>query len=836
MISIMEKLTILFLCFGTLLISILITFAAAVDTISANQTITDGVTIVSAGEIFEMGFFRPGTSNNRYVGIWYKMISTRTVVWVANTENPLNDTSGVLRISQGALQILSGNNSVIWSSNSSASDRGSDLVAQLLDTGNLVLRDQGSIIWQSFDYPVDTLLSGMRIGVDLVTGKETYLRSWKSDDDPSPSAGQYVFRVDTNGYPQLFERHNMVPVSRFGPWNGVTFNGMPNLGENSIFTHQFVFNENEIYYEYALVNNSLISRMHLSADGKMEDLIWVNRTQNWTTYSTASSVDACARYATCGSYANCDISNAPACSCLDGFEPRSTEEWNLADWSSGCQRITPLACGNGDGFRTLSGVKFPDTNRSVYDLSMTLGECETTCIENCSCTAYASLDIRDGGSGCLLWFGDLMDIRVYDETQELHLRMPASELPSSTSPEYGSGSRKKKPTITIAVSASLASFLVCLVIALYVAWRKKKRSRQRRQVLMQAREEKYTNDDDRNKDTELSAFSLSMIAKSTNNFALDNKLGEGGFGPVYKGVFEDGREIAVKRLSATSSQGVDEFKNEVGCIAKLQHRNLVKLLGYCIQGDERMLIYEYMENKSLDFFIFDASRSLMLDWPLRFHIINGIARGLLYLHQDSRLRIVHRDLKAGNILLDKDMNPKISDFGLARKFSGYETEANTNKVVGTYGYISPEYAVHGLFSVKSDVYSFGVLVLEMVSGKKNRGFSQQDYNDTLIGHAWKLHKDGKSVELVSSSLRDSCVASQVLRAVHIGLLCVQHHAEDRPTMSSVVLMLGNENYLPPPKQPAFFAEERFVTEINSMSSAPTLDSVNEVTVTLLDAR
>lgn len=225
----------------------------------------------------------------------------------------------------------------------------------------------------------------------------------------------------------------MAPVSRFGPWNGVTFNGMPNLGENSIFTHRFVFNENEIYYEYALVNDSLISRMHLSADGRIEDLIWVNRTQNWTVYSTASNIDACARYAICGPYGNCNINNAPACSCLEGFEPRRPEEWNLADWSSGCQRITPLAGGNGDGFRTLSGVKFPDTNRSVYNLNMTLDDCEATCKENISCTAYASLDIRNGGSGCLQWFDDLMDIRVYEETQELHIRMPASELPSKAS-------------------------------------------------------------------------------------------------------------------------------------------------------------------------------------------------------------------------------------------------------------------------------------------------------------------------------------------------------------------------------------------------------------------
>uniref|UniRef100_A0A251UI14 non-specific serine/threonine protein kinase n=1 Tax=Helianthus annuus TaxID=4232 RepID=A0A251UI14_HELAN len=191
---------------------------------------------------------------------------------------------------------------------------------------------------------------------------------------------------------------------------------------------------------------------------------------------------------------------------------------------------------------------------------------------------------------------------------------------------------------------------------------------------------------------ELPLFSFSIVAQSTANFSSDNKLGEGGFGPVYKGVLE-GKEIAVKRLSTTSRQGLNEFKNEVICISKLQHRNLVKLLGCSIEGDEKLLIYEYMPNRSLDLFIFRPEPT----WTKRLHIIKGIARGLLYLHQDSRLRIIHRDLKASNILLDLDMNPKISDFGIARSFGGNETQANTERVVGTYGYMSPKYALDGLF-------------------------------------------------------------------------------------------------------------------------------------------
>eukprot|EP00253_Pinus_taeda_P033346 PITA_33346 len=218
------------------------------------------------------------------------------------------------------------------------------------------------------------------------------------------------------------------------------------------------------------------------------------------------------------------------------------------------------------------------------------------------------------------------------------------------------------------------------------------------------------------------AFTMEELIAATENFDDQNKLGEGGFGAVYKGTIEDGKEIAVKKLSLRSLQGKREFMNEVKLVAKIQHRNLVNLLGCCAEGSERLLVYEYLPNKSLDKVLFDPNKSNQLDWQKRYNVIVGVARGLLYLHEDSQLRIIHRDIKASNILLDENLNPKIADFGLARLFPEDESHVST-RVAGTYGYMAPEYAMQGQLSVKADVYSFGVLLMELVTGRKN-----SDYN------------------------------------------------------------------------------------------------------------
>ncbi|CAN6879341.1 unnamed protein product [Brassica oleracea] len=300
-----------------------------------------------------------------------------------------------------------------------------------------------------------------------------------------------------------------------------------------------------------------------------------------------------------------------------------------------------------------------------------------------------------------------------------------------------------------------------------------------------------------------------IIQAATNNYSENNKIGEGGFGEVYKGTFANRVEVAVKRLSKSSRQGDTEFKNEVVVVAKLQHRNLVRLLGFSLEQKERILVYEYVPNKSLDYFLFDPAKHGQLNWTRRYKIIEGIARGILYLHQDSRLTIIHRDLKASNILLDRDMNPKVADFGMARIFGMDQTQDNTSKIVGTYGYMSPEYALHGQFSMKSDVYSFGVLVLEIISGMKNNSFNEIDGAHDLVTYAWRLWSNGRALHLVDPIIIDNCPNSEVVRCIHIGLLCVQEDPVERPTFSTIFVMLTSQTVtLPVPRQPGFFVQSR----------------------------
>ncbi|XP_039139773.1 cysteine-rich receptor-like protein kinase 6 [Dioscorea cayenensis subsp. rotundata] len=367
--------------------------------------------------------------------------------------------------------------------------------------------------------------------------------------------------------------------------------------------------------------------------------------------------------------------------------------------------------------------------------------------------------------------------------------------PTPVDTEEGEGNKNNKD-IALAVAIPLViAFLIISTICICF-WKRRRRL---------AKEIPYLTDPEQITSVESILFDLSTLRDATANFSTENKLGEGGFGAVYKGILPDGREIAVKRLSTSSGQGIGELKKRisVGCKASTQ-KNLVRIFGVCLEEQEKMLVYEYVPNRSLDTILFDSIKREQLDWQRRYKIISGIARGLLYLHEDSQPKIIHRDLKASNILLDDDMNPKISDFGLARLFVGDQLGGTTRRVVGTFGYMAPEYALRGQYSAKSDIFSFGVLVLEILTGQKNSNFLETGLAKDLLSYTWQHWRKRTISEIIDPSLGDHWPRSEVLRCIHIGLLCVQEVPASRPSMSMVVLMLNSYSMsLQAPSKPAF---------------------------------
>ncbi|KAF7020547.1 LOW QUALITY PROTEIN: hypothetical protein CFC21_033628 [Triticum aestivum] len=485
----------------------------------------------------------------------------------------------------------------------------------------------------------------------------------------------------------------------------------------------------------------------------------------------------------------------------------------------------------------------PGTTTTLYSLAqctpdLSAGDC-LACLQRLVGSINATNSVRLGGRIFRLRCNVRFDFFMFFDDKNIRPIPSPSSLAQAPAPAPAPAGKRHgvKPwVIALSVAASVALVALCFIVCCLRRLRTK--NTKGKGALRGKRAHEFQEGDEAwEMEAELSEFAVfdfNQILEATGNFSEENKLGEGGFGPVYKGRFPDGVEIAVKRLDADSGQGFIEFKNEVELIAKLQHRNLVRLMGCCSQGEEKILVYEYLPNKSLDFFIFDEDRKALLDWDKRITIIVGTAEGLLYLHKHSRLRVIHRDLKPSNILLDSEMNAKISDFGLAKIFSSNNTDTNTTrKVVGTYGYMAPEYASHGIFSIKSDVFSFGVLTLEIVSGKRNSHECGAFIN--LLGHAWQLFQEESWSELIDAALVPNIHSTEMMRCINIALLCVQENAVDRPTMLDVIAMLSNKTMiLQKPKHPAYFS---LSTAGNKEAPTTTKScSVNDVTISTVTPR
>ncbi|CAM0150367.1 unnamed protein product [Urochloa decumbens] len=315
-------------------------------------------------------------------------------------------------------------------------------------------------------------------------------------------------------------------------------------------------------------------------------------------------------------------------------------------------------------------------------------------------------------------------------------------------------------------------------------------------------------------------FKFSQLAASTNNFSSHNLIGKGGFGQVYKGVLPNGVDVAIKKSHVfDKSRCISEFENELQIIPKLQHANIIKLLGCCIEDDVRILVYEYMPRGSLHNITQELKAGVFLAWHLRFRIIEGIAQGAVYLHHHSRLRLVHGDLKPGNILLDCDMTPRITDFGMAEVLSSDEDKKETDVVAGTMGYLDPDYYGTRFISIKSDVYAFGVTILEIITGQK--AIISGTIRKSLPDYAWEFWSSGRARELIDASLHDEPRINEILRCMHIALLCVELEQADRPTMSDVLMMLKCESMaLPVPRSAAYRLKE----EVGESSADKTASS------------
>ncbi|XP_017245068.1 cysteine-rich receptor-like protein kinase 42 isoform X2 [Daucus carota subsp. sativus] len=399
------------------------------------------------------------------------------------------------------------------------------------------------------------------------------------------------------------------------------------------------------------------------------------------------------------------------------------------------------------------------------------------CLENAGDKVRGCLPSREGrgmNAGCYLRYSDFKFFN-----QDGH-----------DNNNGGSGALSTGAITGIAISAS--AFLILLLVAAYVYHtRSPKRGRRSLDHRMTFNRASLT-------------YKYDILEKATDYFSQSMKLGEGASGTVYQGTLPDGYIVAVKRLFFnTNRQWADEVFNEVNLISGIQHKNLVKLLGCSIEGPESLLVYEYVPNKSLDQFLFDRSSNSVLSWKQRFDIILGTAEGLAHLHGGSDIRIIHRDIKSSNVLLDENFTPKIADFGLVRCFGADKTQLNTG-IAGTLGYMAPEYLVRGQLTEKADVYSFGVLVFEIVCGRKNVAFV--DDTGSLIQTIWKLYKANKLTEVVDRRLDDDFPVRDALKILQIGLLCAQASPIIRPSMDEVVQMLISKDCeVPIPSQPPFLS-------------------------------
>uniref|UniRef100_J3M780 Receptor-like serine/threonine-protein kinase n=1 Tax=Oryza brachyantha TaxID=4533 RepID=J3M780_ORYBR len=756
--------------------------ADAADTITASRPLSGNQKLVSQGDKFALGFYRPagGPLSNWYIAIWYNKVSIQTAVWIANREAPIsNPDESQLTISQdGALILLNQSKSVVWSSNNvhnatlphvnNSSKEAMTTVAVLLNTGNLVLSDASNashVLWQSFDHLTDTQLPNMKIGWNKATGASTRLVSWRNHYDPSP--GLFSVEMDPGDNSQyVFLWNNSIPYFTGGKYDRNTgaFSGIPEMTpmiSNSMYTFQYVDNDREAYFMVTIKDDSIFFRLTIDASGQTRSTVWMEDRKEWMLFFLQPKAK-CAVYSMCGLFSRCAESALPPCSCLKGFHEQSPSSWISGNYAKGCVRNVDLQCRSNssapkktreDKFYMMNNVRLPDWSRGVPAESV--GDCKAACLDNCSCSAYSY------NGTCLLWYTDLVNLQdsLDGSGDSIFIRLAASELPDSKI--------KKWRVVSIIVGGLVA--LACGVTACICFLRK----RAMQAVLPSTA------------DGRLATFKYSDLQLITKGFS--EKLGSGSFGSVFKGVLPDKTVVAVKKLEGLR-QGEKQFRAEMSTIGTIHHINLVRLLGFCSHGVQRLLVYEHMQNGSLDHHLF-AKNAGGLSWSRRYQIAVGVAKGLAYLHEKCRDCIIHCDIKPENILLDASFVPKVADFGLA-KLLGRDFSRVLTSMRGTIGYLAPEWISGMAITSKADVFSYGMLLFEIISQRRNVEKGEQAGASMFfpVLTAKKL-LEGDLLLFLDPESVDEIDLEELERACKVACWCVQDAESSRPSMGEIVQIL-----------------------------------------------
>ncbi|GAV71177.1 Pkinase domain-containing protein/S_locus_glycop domain-containing protein/PAN_2 domain-containing protein [Cephalotus follicularis] len=670
-------------------------------------------------------------------------------------------------------------------------------------SGNQTIVSAGQVFELGFFKPAHTWLPGSKLALDRRTNKSQQLISWKNVEDPSP--GLFSLELDPSGIPQyiiLWNKSEQYWTS--GPWNTQTqiFSGVPEMRANYIYNFSFVNTENESYFTYTTYPNSPISRFIMDYSGQIKQVNWLS-TQQWFLFWSQPR-QQCEVYAYCGPFGSCTENSLPFCNCLTGFEPESQQDWDLGDFSGGCKRKTNLQCGNSslanaksDRFLPYPNMALPLNPQNVSGGSV--ADCKSACLNNCSCTAYA----YESGE-CSIWIGDnilnLQQLSNGDPNgKTFQIRLAASE--------FQSPNNNKAKVIGVVVGSVGVVVLVGLVVLFIL--RRRKRAIRTTKV-----------------EGSLVAFGYKDLQKATKNFS--EKLGGGGFGSVFKGTLSGSIVIAVKKLESFS-QGEKQFRAEVSTIGTIQHLNLVHLRGFCSEGNNKLLVYDYMPNGSIDSHLFHEKDLKVLDWKTRYQIALGTARGLTYLHEKCRDCIIHCDIKPENILLDAEFCPKVADFGLA-KLVGREFSRVLTTMRGTRGYLAPEWISGLAITTKADVYSYGMMLFEIVSGRRNLQQQSEDGKMKFFPTwaARQLTENGDVLSLLDPWLEGNADVQELLRICKVACWCIQDDETHRPSMGQVVQILEgvlDVNLPPVPRSLQVFVDNQerivFFNESSSSQSSQT---------------